>query len=739
MAHICDIFPPRPGDPTDFLGSMNLEITPAGAVPAFDHGALTGSGDKGHYWSNALETKNPSGNPRQYAACNDKVFYVEDGTLTQDVDFEDVVQDILLFADNQTPPNVRLIAFFGNSTAIGANGGHAWRNLASDSGGGFSGAWTKHTGATAVQAWLARTFGPDAVLVTGASGAGRTRLGEHNLAKIVQGLYDGTTSNIGGAEPVGNGDWPVIGLAMLRHSVVAGTGAGAFARNTVDKLYEPIRPLQELHPHGLNTKAMASGENSVIYAMNDGRLYEWNGSVERDITPPTPVAKDAQRGRVSFIAHRGGVLAVGYSVANPFITAARAGALGVRFFTKIAGTWSEITSGVTDGALTTPASANMNGWGASAADRLLVLSPFPLWGIIPRVTRQPNSAVNSFTNPQGTARGGAETAGSLSVDLGGVVDTTILGTAGVSLALTGMPPGAAEPLLSWDAITAYADVGKAASVAIAGIAGSPFANMYAYEWSPTTTTGMTSTTTIDAIDVIPARPGLRLDDASGPFVQAQDFSSLAASQMLTCVYFGRPNGAGYDWSAPYALWMKGGGVLRAAWHTGPTGALTNGGQALLLYGRLQQFVIAEGQTRDPRQTRYPRLCQWTATEPGPQLALNNIVFRESNGQLADPARGKRIVRFIMEGEDIQPVDLLKPLVNYRTGRGWSKFPTVAGSSLVSAAPARVAGGGYAADVRILMHDANQTDLWAPLLTRVRIEWDYTDDVTQAPAETPAVD
>src|SRR5581483_11266026 len=100
---------------------------------------------------------------------------------------------------------------------------------------------------------------------------------------------------IGGAEPVGNGDWPVIGLAMLRHSVVAGTGAAAFARNTVDKLYEPIRPLQELHPHGLNTKAMASGEKRVIYAMNDGRLYEGNGSVERDITPPTPVAKDAQR------------------------------------------------------------------------------------------------------------------------------------------------------------------------------------------------------------------------------------------------------------------------------------------------------------------------------------------------------------------------------------------------------------------------------------------------------------
>ena len=738
----CDIFPPQPGDPTNFLGTVNVEITPEGAVPAFDHGEVSGSVNPLHYFVQpGIETRDNAGNPALYVFANKQVYIYSNGALAIDQTFADVVQGCMIFGVvAASVVTKRLLAFFGDSVAGAlAGGGHAWRDLSVATNGAGAG-WSYHVGATAIEAFLARNYGPDGMLVTGAAGQGRTIITEWNLEKIVQGLYDGTTSNIGGVEPVGNGDWPVIGLSPERLSFIAGTGAGAFKRNTVDKFYEPLRPLQELLPHGLNCKAMAPTENGVAYALADGRVFENIDGRDYEITPLKGQGrpKDTQRGRVSFIAHRGDRLAIGYEIAQSYLVGPRAADIGIRVFRRTAGTWTEITSGVTDGSLATPVVANMNAWGGTATDRLLVTSPVPLACIIPRVTRNPNANANSFTAPKGTAAGAAETGGALSVSLGSVVDNTILKVAGTSLVLTGMPPAAAEQVLGWDAVNPQ--VGMAASVTLTGL--TTVNNVYAYEWAPLNTTAMSATTTIDEIDFPLLRPGYGLSDASGPFTQANDFSARAQSGMLSEIYFGEPIGLGaYRYSNPYTIFTRGGGVWMAVWTTAASGALTNGGQFFFLGGRFGQWGIAEGETRDPRRTRYPRLCQWTTTEPGPTLAINDPVFRDDKGNVVPDSRAKKITGFTIHGEDIQTVDQVKPLVSWRMGRGWHKFPSIHGPAPLISKDESILNspnGGYKAALRFLIQDESQLDLWAPIITRITMHWEYADEQTMKALPAPAV-
>lgn len=726
-----DVFPLNPGDGREgvsLLGSMNMEITPDGACPAFDHGAISGGGDKAHYWGGPIETKAPNGNPRQYAFVNTSVFRFEDGALTLDNDFTTagVLQGLVVADDAVTPPNQRLVAFFGDSTSGALTlGGHYWRNLDTD-----TTPWTLHNAATALTAFGAQRVGPDVFLVSGSAGQGRCVLGEHKVTKVAAGNFSGVTTLAGPAEPVGFSDWPVIGQASYRGSPVYGKATGAFYRNSVDKRYDPVRQLSERLPHGLNCKVMVESENGIVYADNAGRLFEYNGYSEREITPlkDSRKPKDTQRGRIAWAADRGDVLAVGYESWQAFVKGPIAAALGVRVFTRIAGTWAEITSGVTDGSMVTPVVANMNAWGGTATDRLLVISPFPLAGIIPRTVRNPNGNNNGFTNPQGSG-GGAETAGSLSVDLGSVRDATVLGTAGRSLVLTGFPPAASEPVLSWTSISAYTDV-LSTAIAVTGIG---TVTGFGYEWSPTNTTAMSATTTIDEIDFIPARPGLGLRDASGPFVAANDFSSLWASGVLTEVYFGRRAGFGeYEWSNPYVL-DTGGGILAAAWTTAATGTMTNGGQALILYGRFNQYIIADGVTRDPRRQRYPKLCQWGTSKPGPRLTINNMAFRHSDGSVADETVPKRILGVTIDGRDIPPDDLMQVWFDGLDGRSAWMYRSYKGT-----APGTInqrSGLMRRATMHVLYSDTNQTDLWAPLIERVRVRWQYAGVELQ---DNPAV-
>ena len=714
-------FPLNPGDGREgvsLLGSMNMEITPDGATPAFDIGSISGGGDKYHYWYSPLESQAPNGNPRQYVATNDQVWRFEDGALTLDVDHgSGLIHGLTITDDAVTPPNKRLIAWFGDSTAGSlTGGGHAWRNLGTD-----TTPWTFHIGATALTAFGGQVVGSDTFLIAGSAGQGRSVLGEHKVTKVPAGSFDGTTTLAGPAEPVGNSGWAVFGYASFRGSPTWAKGDGAYYRNSVDKRYDPIRALATRLPHGLNAKVMAPSENGVIYADVAGRLYEWNGQGEREITPlkDSRKPKDTQRGRIQWVADRGDVLAVGYAAHEAYIKGPIAAAKGVRIFKRTGAgqTWTEITSGVTDGSLITPATANMSAWGANSTDRLLVISPFPLAGIIPRVTREPNAAVNSFTNPQGSG-GGAETAGALSVDLGTVRDATILTTAGISLVFGGFPAVASEPFLGWTSISAFADV-LSTDITVTGIA---TITGFGYEWSPATTTAMTTPTTIDEIDFIPGRPGLGLRDPNGPFTAANDFSSLWASGMLEEVYFGRRVGYGeYEWSNPYVI-NSGGGTHVASWTAAATGTMTNGGMALITYGRFDQFIIAEGVTRDPRRQKYPKLAPWSTTKPGPRLTINNMAFRHSDGSFADPLIPKKILGVEIDGRDIPIDDFMQVWFDGLDGRPAWKYRTYKGT-----APGGLIGSGglmRRGTMHLLYADINQTDEWAPLIERIRVRWQY---------------
>lgn len=162
MPHRCRIFPIPRGSKSTTFGTNNMELTPDGATPSPDHGVMSGSGDKLHYFgSKTIEAKAPNGNPRQYVFVNKSCYRWEDGALTLDGTFADVVQG------NEIIDAVAgrfLVAFFGDSGTVN---GHYFRNLGTD-----TTPWTLHAGATVAQAWGAELSGADLYLVTGSVSQG---------------------------------------------------------------------------------------------------------------------------------------------------------------------------------------------------------------------------------------------------------------------------------------------------------------------------------------------------------------------------------------------------------------------------------------------------------------------------------------------------------------------------------------------------------------------------------------
>lgn len=730
------LFDPARGVMPNLLNSVNMFVSREGACPGWDHGEMSGSADYLHYFVAGGETKNPSGNPRNWVACNFSVRYFEGGTLTLDETFEDVIQSLLVFDATASSVNTaRMMAYFGSGTAIGASGGHAWRTLAADSGGGFNGpgtnqGWTKHTGATAVQAYVSARAGSKALLNTGNAGAGRTGgVGDHFTGLIVAGLYDGTTSNIGPPEPVGMGDWIVIKLASYLGRFVAGKGTGAYFRNNIDLEWQALQEYVEKHPHGLNTKAMAAVQNGVIIPMNDGSLLKWDFRVLHDQTPYriTPKPKDSEKGRIVFVTEAsGGRLAVGRAPFQPVIDGPTAARMGFRFFTRIAGTYAEITSGVTDGDLATPVSANMNAWGDTATDRVIAVGPVPLRALVPYVTRNPNGNTQYMASPKhASAVGDGTVAGATYSSLGNLIDQSILSVANRSLVITGFPPAAAEPVWAWDSKTAYWDQ-VPLSLTMTGIDGGAAITGYWHTLEPGdqggASPGMSSSTTIDEMGIVENRPGLKLADTVGPFTAANNFTSLAASSALTDVLYGEPRGEDYDWAIPISIFSKGGEFV--AQHTsGTTGALSNGGEALLVFGRGAQFIIANGQ-REPRHTPYPRLCQWTTTEHGPKLTINNI--RKWLDNYAKPELPIRITEFRVDTEDVPEADQQQLWMDCLDGRPAWKYGDGKGTNPITIKNDN-AGYFYDAHLHYLYHDAAQTDADAPLSQRITaVKWEYGD-------------
>jgi len=402
--------------------SMQLDLTqPGKAIPAFDMGELSGSADMLHYVTAAIVTKAPNGNPRTYFSCNKSVFYEEGGVRTTDQTFADTIQGMAI-VDNGSGTPVLLVTF-GTSASVNGN---AVRSLSTD-----TTPWTTNTGATKMQAWGLKTAGPNLYANTGAGASGtnlaRTVLGD-NQVSICPPDSDPTlaaTWSIG--EPVGPPEWGLTGMAAHQGRIVVARPDGFWIRDRQDKEFiNKMDRIQEFSAHGANGKGMFAGENCVWYPTHDGRLYRFDGYSMQDETPmrDLELPRDMKLGRVESGVDLGGHGLVVLSTGSEQLDGKHAAdGIGLRVFKEDGGVITELTSSVCDGKLTTGGS--MASWGAATTDYLVFGSRVKLAALGVRVTRSPNAAVQSFTQPECLNGAGAWTS------LGTIKDGSVLGTSGV--------------------------------------------------------------------------------------------------------------------------------------------------------------------------------------------------------------------------------------------------------------------------------------------------------------------
>ncbi len=710
-----EIFPNIGTKPGVYPGSTNIQIEDGKFMPTFDNGAMAGSADILHYFlKEVIETTNAAGNPRQWAFGNKSAFYHEDGTRTTDTTFSDVVQGAAIVNDGSGA--TLLIVGFGTGKPDGANQGTYTKALP-------SGAWTANTAADTSKAtfWKIITVGPDAYAMTGgaASGTnlGRTLIGEYHIAKCSYNADPRLAASWVNIQPVGTPQWPIIDLAQLGDSFCVAKGDGLWYWNSRTlRFYNALSRVQFL-PHALNGKGMTAGENCVWYPMADGRLFSFDGTTTTEHTPwkDEIQPRDAYTSRASAIADCGDVVYVRSEPNYSVVAAPRANAaLGMRVFTTTGAgaTITEITANVVDGVLTT--GANVNGLGANATDRLTIGLLQPAEAFILRVTRLANTAVNNFVSP--TCSNGATGW----TTLGTIRDGSILSTAGVSLALTGYPPGASEAVLGWTQNNSY-DISTLDT--FNGIAG-----LYWYQFSFANTTGFGNAgnnPTIDEIDVVPSRGGL----PNTGLMATTNYTHRNNAGGIGHVYIGRRSGTTITWMDTYAI-DDGGGVWAMAKTTARSGTMTNGGQPLLLWGRYQQTIIAESITRDPSRTQYPKLVQVTAGKLPPMLAASKLV-------MGDPSYLTKLQNIFIEGQFIQPVDKLDVYAWWDNADKPILLDEDFGSPGHYAPPPSSSNAEYKGrelNIRVVFSDASQSDPTAPYGSRIFAEYEDTGDLYIKPRD-----
>ncbi len=696
-----------------YPGSVNMLIEGDKAVPAFDYAAMTNSADMlAQPIRETVETVNPSGNPRHYFAANKSVFYFEDGARTTDQTFADVITGMAI-VDDGTGVKKLFVGFGFTGTETNAN---AIRSLSTDTtpwtinaNSGSSGSGNKFA-----QFWNLVTVGPNAIAVTGGGASGvnqaLTALGEYHVAKLVFGDDPQDASLWGDVLPVGSPAWPIIGIVAFRNTFACAKGDGLWVLDDQTKFFFNVFDRLIDFPHALNGKGMFVGENSVWYPMADGRIFEFDGVTAREQTPAKSwsIPRDVALNRISAGADRGDVIALRTEPFTTIVEGARAAtALGMKVITVINGTAADITSGVTDGSLATPSSANMNAWGALSTDKLYIGLNVPFEGAVLRVTRNPNAAVNSFTSPQ-YSDGAAGWP-----SLGTIRDGSILDTSGVSLRIVGYPVSGAASTVSWTSPQAY-DLMVQETVSFGGSVGD--LTMYWARFSPLTTTAMTSTTTIDEVDVLPSRGGL---PNSGILTSATNFTHRDNAGGLGHIVFGRRVGGTIAWQDVYAI-DDGGLCYAMGWTSAKSGTMTNGGPPLLLIGRYQQTVIAEGVTRDPVRTLYPKLVQPSSTKPCPKLAFRRI---NASQLTLDPTRPLKLNLIHFQGEFIQPTDKVSCYFWWDNADTPIELDSDLGSPGVFRVPAMYPSFGREMNFDLLFSDASQNDPAAPYFTLVVIDAD----------------
>ena len=708
------VFPLTQGAIQAYIGSMNVDTSWGKAVPSFDHADMTSSAQKYAWFLNeVIETTAPSGAPRQYAFANKSCYRFDNGTLTTDTTFNSAPKGAAI-VDNGSGTKI-LVVGFGSATDPRC----AIRDLSTD-----TTPWTLQTTATYVQFSKMVQAGPDIYMI---SNTGVYVLGEYHITKIPAGSDPTLVASCGGGVPCGHSDWAANDLAPYGNTVLVSKPDGLYYWDDQGKIFRNAMDRLKLMPHSWNGSGMEAGENGVWYPTADGRLFFWDGY---DITEQTPwkdaeLPRDGRIGRITAVADRGDSVAVVTTPWHVRVDGPRASAAcGLKVIKVDGGTATDLTTDVTDGSLATPAAANMNAWGNGGGDYLYFGSDVPPEGYILRVTRNPNTAAQYFATPEYSNGAGGW------VSFTAIIDSSILEDSGKSLRVTSYPKGESHSILSWTDINGF-DLIKKDDVAFGGGVGT-ITNKYWVRFGDGSTTGMTATTTIDQVELVPARAGVP--------IAANDYTHRDRAGGLVHIYIGRRRGGKILWHDVYTIDSPE-GVTALSWTTGKCGAMTNGGPALLVWGRDSQHIIGEGITRDPSRTSYPRLTQYTATEPGPLLALRNISLtysEEGETYTADPRRKKRINKVLIEGNFIQPADEVRLYVQWDEGRAAWKAAE-GGSNPIVFDEGGLRGGPWMGEGRELslwvgIDDSSQNDPAAPEITDIFIDWDYAGEAYDLPTD-----
>lgn len=693
-----------------FPGSANIHIENGKLMPAFDHAAMTNSADVLHYFiKEVVETQNPSGNPRQYAFANNQAFFFEDGARTTDQSFTagNAVQCAGIV---EGPPftngigTKKLMVSFGTGAAETTR----LRTLTTD-----TSPWTAAVGpGTATQATMFKfvVLGDGSVIAaTGSAQSstniGRCSLGEYFIGKCKRGDDPTLAASYGNVQACGSPEWPIIDIAPLRDSFCVAKGDGLYYWDDRVKRFKNALDRVKFLPHALNGKGCTAGENGVWYPMADGRLFFFDGVTVKEETPwkQWVLPRDVMVSRVSAITDRGDIVAARTEAFYNTVEGARAAsALGMRVFTVTGvagGTVTEITANVTDGSLATGAS--LSGIGTRTTDKLVIGMTQPAEGFVVRVTRTANTAVNSFVTPECSNGAGAWTS------LGTIRDGTVLGTAGISLALTGYPPGASNAYIGWTAINSYDLSATDTFNAVTGL--------YWYRFSFTNTTAFIGGT-IDEIEPIPARGGLT---NTGMLTTSNNFTHRSKAGCTGRVFIGRRTGGKIVWNDEYEI-DDGGGVWAMGWTTARSGTNGNGGPPLVLWGRYQQTVIAESVTRDPSRTPYPKLLQVGTSKPAPRLAIRKL-------QLGDPTKRTKINLISVQGQFIQPTDKFGLYAWWDNQDKPFEFDTDFGSPSQFSPPPIFPSTGREFNCDLIFSDVSQSDPAAPYITHIIIDYDDVGD------------
>lgn len=722
--------------------SMNLIFEQGKAMPSWDHGAMTNSADVAHYFiANVVEAQNPDGNPRNYAFANNVAFYEEDGIRTTDQTFTTgcVVQGACMVegppitaASGTIPARgaKKLLVSFG-ATVAGLAETTRYRDPTTDSS-PWSAAVAAST-ATAATMFLVIPVGADLIAATGSGASstnlGRTALGEYRIAKCPAGNDPTLAASYVNITSVGTPEWPINSLCPLYDSYVVGKGDGAYFWNDRTKRHQPVFRWMKILPHALNCKGMSPAEGGVWIPLADGRVFKFDGVTAREETPTKGIVvpRDFYTNRITSIVDKGDVVAMR---SEPFYNSLNgpraAAALNLKVITYINGTFADITTNVTNGKLSDGGS--LNNFGISANDRIFIGADTPLEAVTFRITRKPNAAAIKFGTPR-YSNAVAGSSGPFTTSFTGytaVRDGTILGTSTISCALTGYPPGASEAIIQPTDINTY-DLMLSTALTFAA----PVSATLTKYWMALTPaaggTGMTSTTEVDEIDIVPCRGGL---PNSGLLTSATNYSHRHNAGGLGLIHMGKNIGGKYIWQTPFAV-DDGGGVWAMSFTASRTGTMTNGGQPLLLWGRYQQTIIAVGINGDPSRTPYPKLVQGGSGKPFPTLAVRKL-------QLGDPLKQTRVNKITVWGEYIQQGDQIGLYAWFDNEDYAIDLDLSKGAPWTFVPPAKFPVGREL-NFDILFYDSAQTEATAPYISHVIVDWDDVDEPLQPDSNLSALE